>query len=152
MLTEEIKRKIEFEISEIDREFISYKLLFDLIKLRTPDLIEMTALASVLHSFYNGIENIFILIAKKVDADIPSGYKWHNELLMQMTEKTDIRKEVINEETFGMLKEYLLFRHFIRHSYKWKLNWDEFKNVAQNAEDNWIKIKKQLSEFILEQN
>jgi len=48
VLHEDIKNKIKFEISEIDREFISYKLLFDLIKLRTPDLVEMTALVSLL--------------------------------------------------------------------------------------------------------
>jgi len=92
VLPEDIKNKIKFEISEIDREFISYKLLFDLIKLRTPDLVEMTALASVLHSFYNGVENIFILISKKVDKNIPSGLKWHNELLKQMTVKTENRQ------------------------------------------------------------
>jgi len=150
VLPEDIKNKIKFEISEIDREFISYKLLFDLIKLRTPDLVEMTALASVLHSFYNGVENIFLLIAKKVDKNIPSGLKWHNELLKQMTVKTENRQEIIDEVIFELLKEYLLFRHFIRHSYKWRLNWDEFKNIALNAEENWNKTKDQLMQFISE--
>jgi len=150
VLPEDIKNKIKFEINEIDREFISYKLLFDLIKLRTPDLIEMTALASVLHSFYNGVENIFLLIAKKVDRNIPSGLKWHNELLKQMTVKTENRQEVIDEVIFEILKEYLLFRHFIRHSYKWRLNWDEFKNIALYAEENWNKTKDQLMQYISE--
>jgi len=148
VLPEDISNKIKFEIGEIDREFLSYKLLFDLIKLRTPDLVEMTAMASVLHSFYNGVENIFLLIAKKVDKKIPSGMKWHNELLKQMTLKTEIRKEVIDEEVFEILKDYLLFRHFIRHSYKWRLNWDEFKDIALNAENNWNRIKELLLENI----
>ncbi len=60
MLPEDVKEKIKFEICEIDREFESYSLLFNLIKLRTPDLVEMTAIASVLHSFYNGVESIFL--------------------------------------------------------------------------------------------
>ncbi len=150
MLPEEIKEKIKFEISEIDREFQSYKLLFDLIKLKTPDLVEMTALASVLHSFYNGVESIFLLIAKKVDKKIPEGQKWHNELLNQMILKTDFRKEVIDAETFEILKPYLLFRHFIRHSYKWRLNWDEFESIALNAENSWIKVKDLLLKFISE--
>jgi len=67
-----------------------------------------------------------------------------------MTLKTELRKEVIDGETFEILKEYLLFRHFIRHSYKWRLNWDEFKGISLSAEDNWIKIKKHLLEFISE--
>lgn len=148
MLPDAIKNKIKFEISELDREFISYKVLFDLIKLRTPDLVEVTALASVLHSFYNGVENIFLLIAKKIDKNVPTGLKWHNELLKQMTLKNDNREEIIDDEMFEILKDYLLFRHFIRHSYKWRLNWDEFKNIALNAEKNWNKIKDQMMKTI----
>jgi len=51
MLHNEIKKKIDFEISEICRELESYSLLFLLVKPKKPDLIEITALASVLHSF-----------------------------------------------------------------------------------------------------
>lgn len=148
MLPEDVKKKIIFEISEIDREFESYRMLFDLVKLRDPDLVEMTALASVLHSFYNGLESVFVLISKKIDRHIPSGQKWHVEILKQMTLKTGTRKEVISIEVFEILKEYLLFRHFVRHSYKWRLNWEEFKNIALNAEDIWLKVKEQLNQFI----
>jgi len=148
VLPEDVKKKIIFEISEIDREFESYRMLFDLVKLRDPDLVEMTALASVLHSFYNGLESVFVLISKKIDRHIPSGQKWHVEILKQMTLKTGTRKEVISIEVFEILKEYLLFRHFVRHSYKWRLNWEEFKNIALNAEDIWLKVKEQLNQFI----
>ena len=148
MLPEDVRNKIAFEIDEIDREFQSYSPLFNLIKLRIPDLVEMTALASVLHSFYNGVENVFILIAKKIDKNIPAGDKWHNELLRQMTVTNDHRPYIIDAEMFEILKEYLLFRHFIRHSYKWRLNWDEFKDIAVKAEDNWKKLKKDLIGFI----
>lgn len=57
-------------------------------------------------------------------------------------------KTVINQEIFEILKDYLQFRHFIRHSYKWRLNWNEFKDIALNAEENWIKIKNSLTAFI----
>jgi hypothetical protein len=147
VLLDDTRNKIMFEIGEIESELLSYKTLFDLIKSRDPDLIEMTALSSVLHSFYNGIESIFILIAKHSDKKISSGEKWHNELLRQMASKTDSRTAVIDNEIFETLKEYLQFRHFVRHSYKWKLNWDEFKNLAINTEASWIQIKKQLVEF-----
>jgi len=148
VLPDDIKHKILFEIDEINTELASYKPLFDIIRQRTPDLIEMTALASVLHSFYNGLENIFILVAKKVDFNLPSGPKWHNELLIQMSRGNTSRKEVINEKTFEVLKEYLQFRHYIRHSYKWRLNWDEFKGIAINLEENWKMIKELLVQFV----
>jgi hypothetical protein len=57
-----IKAKILFEIFQIDKLLDGSELLLDLCKLKTPDFIEMSAAALLLHSFYNGIENILILI------------------------------------------------------------------------------------------
>jgi hypothetical protein len=148
VLPDVVKSKIIFEINEIDKEFISYRPLFELIKSRDPDSIEMAALSSVLHSFYNGMESIFMLIAKKVDKASPSGDKWHNELLKQMTTGNQYRKEVIDNEIFEILKEYLLFRHYVRHSYKWRLNWKEFRDISLKAENTWSKVKECFLEFI----
>jgi hypothetical protein len=53
--------------------------LFDLCKIRTPDFVEMLAAAMILHSFYNGIENILGLILKYYDGKLPDGNKWHKE-------------------------------------------------------------------------
>jgi hypothetical protein len=52
-----LKVKVLFEISQIDKLIGDSKPLFDLCKLKTPDFIEMSAAAMILHSFYNGIEN-----------------------------------------------------------------------------------------------
>jgi len=41
-----------------------------------------------LHSFYNGLENIFKLIAKKIDEQNPTSERWHIELLDQMAKTT----------------------------------------------------------------
>lgn len=85
MYSEAIKR-IEFEISEIGTLFETYELLLDNTRNREPDLVEIAALVTVLHSFYNGVEKIFLSIAKYVDDFIPTENKWHKELLMQMTD------------------------------------------------------------------
>jgi hypothetical protein len=60
-------------------------------------LVEITATASVLHSFYNGLENIFLTIAKGLDESVPSGAKWHRELLMQMADTNPKRGPVLNQ-------------------------------------------------------
>lgn len=57
----------------------------------------MTILGSVLHSFYNGLENIFNIIAKNIDSSVPTGNKSHQELLHQMAIKNSMRDEIINE-------------------------------------------------------
>lgn len=52
-----LKKKIKFEISEIEKELDNFEPLISSTKQKTPDLIEITAILSVLHAFYNGIEN-----------------------------------------------------------------------------------------------
>ena len=59
-------------------------MIFKKIESDTPDLFDMTILGSVLHSFYNGLENIFEIIAKNIDGNVPNGNKSHQELLHQM--------------------------------------------------------------------
>ena len=66
MLPEIIVKKIKFEISEIDTEISTYKPLLDLCKIKNPDIVEITALASVLHLLFNmttGSGKIFIMAA-----------------------------------------------------------------------------------------
>jgi hypothetical protein len=66
-----LKAKIAFEISQIDKLLNDSKPLLDLCKLKVPDFIEISAAALVLHSFYNGIENILVLIFKYYDEQLP---------------------------------------------------------------------------------
>ena len=51
-MDEKLKTKILFEISQIDKLLDSHKSLLDLCRVKIPDLIEMSASAMFLHSFY----------------------------------------------------------------------------------------------------
>ena len=93
-----IKEQIQFKINEIDKLFLEYDLIFKKIESETPDLCDMTILGSVLHSFYNGLENIFDIIAKNIDGSVPTGNKSHQELLHQMSSENSMRNEVIDEQ------------------------------------------------------
>jgi len=148
VLPDNLVKKIQFEISDIDTELKTYKCLIDLSKIRNPDIVEITALSSILHSFYNGIENIFLGIAKGLDNDLPKGEKWHNDLLENMKNHNQQRNPVISEEVFNSLKKYMLFRHFFRHSYTWRLDWEEFKNLVYEMENTWKELKNNLLELI----
>lgn len=91
----------------------------------TPDLVEITAMASVLHSFYGGLESIFLRVAKRIDQSVPAGAHWHRDLLVQMTGVSLNRESVLSVETSEKLDSYLVFRHFYRHSYSYFLEWDK---------------------------
>lgn len=142
------KEKILFKINDIDRLFDEYQLVFEKAKCVTPDLFDMTILGSVLHSFYNGLENIFELVAKNIDNNIPTGNKSHKELLQQMVNVTDARNNVISEELYVKLREYATFRHFFRHAYSFQLDWAKLEPLVENLFDVWQEAKECLKLFI----
>ena len=75
-----LKTKITYEISQIDELIDKAGVLVSLCKDKEPDFIEITAVGGILHSFYNGIENIFVLIGKSLNFDFASSFgytiKW----------------------------------------------------------------------------
>jgi hypothetical protein len=147
-LFEQVIEEIQFDIDQIDRLFASYAVLFESIQQTQPDLIEATAVASVLHSFYNGLESIFLLIAKRIDGHIPTGEKWHRQLLLQMTQTVTQRQHVITMELAHDLESYLGFRHFYRHSYSFFLDWGQLEKLVAPVHRVWSQAKIELNAFI----
>lgn len=143
-----IKEKIEFKIGEIDKLFTEYELVFEKVKCNIPDLFDMTILGSVLHSFYNGLENIFDIIAKNIDESVPTGNKSHQELLHQMASENDKRDVVISEELYLKLREYATFRHFYRHAYSFQLKWQKLQPLVENIKEIWKVTKKELQKLL----
>jgi len=139
---------IQDEIINIDEMFVEYESLFALIKQQEPDSVEILALAALLHSFYNGLENIFQLIAKRFDLYTPDPVGWHTDLLAKMGETTQNRKPVLQNTTLLSLHEYLGFRHFFRHSYTNKIEWAKLQPLVDNAYNTWINVKSELEDFI----
>jgi hypothetical protein len=142
------KVKISFEISQIDKLLNDSKPLFDLCKIREPDFIELQAAAMILHSFYNGIENILVLIFKGNNEALPGGSKWHMDLLEAAFSKTTNRKAIFNNDLQPSLEEYMKFRHFVRHTYGFQLQWDKMIDLVNNLSDMWNKIKEDLNVFM----
>jgi hypothetical protein len=141
--------QVRFEIKQIDRLFESYADLLQRCSQETsPGLVDATAMASVLHSFYNGVENIFLAIAKGIDRYVPSGDRWHQELLTLMTEGTPNRRQVISAEMEQRLADYLGFRHFYRHSYSFLLEWSKMVDLVIPLSDVWSQLKGELQAFI----
>lgn len=144
-----IKEQIIFKIKDIDKLFSEYELIFEKAKIQTPDLFDLTILGSVLHSFYNGLENIFEIIAKNMDNYLPSGNKSHQELLKQMANSNEYRNNILQEKMYMKLREYATFRHFYRHAYSFQLNWEKMKPLVENLDTVWDNVKSELYVFML---
>jgi hypothetical protein len=146
-LPEKTKLKIQFEVEQIDRLIDTYSDLLEKCRQKIPDKVEIAALGSVLHSFYNGLENIFSVIAKEVDTTLPQGISWHKDLLIQISTQTPSRNAVISEASKEKLVNYLGFRHFYRHSYSFFLDWNELKPLIVNLNSVWIEIRESLTKI-----
>jgi hypothetical protein len=147
-LAEKVASQVQFAIGQIDQLLETYTDLLDRAQKSPPDLVEVTALASVLHSFYNGLENIFLSIAKGVDAQVPTGAHWHRDLLTQMAEPTSGRGPVLTPEMVSRLADYLGFRHFYRHSYTFCLEWDELEKLVTSLAEVWERAREEIRVFL----
>lgn len=143
-----LKAKIFFEISQIDKLLNDSTPLFDLCKIKEPDFIEMSAAAMVLHSFYNGIENILVLIFKHYDGHLPVSNKWHMELLEKSFVSGENRKQIFSNELQMQLEEYLKFRHFVRHIYGFQLEWERMEDLINIVKVFWENVKENINNFI----
>ena len=142
-------KKIKFQVEQIDELLRVYARLFKDCREKKPELLEITALGSVLHSFYNGLENIFLLIAKEIDGAIPSGSQWHQELLLEMAKANTKRGKVISPPRREKLTAYLAFRHFYRHSYAFFLKWEDMQNLVLSLPEIWEQTKRELEQFLV---
>jgi hypothetical protein len=95
----------------------------------------MTAAAQVLHSFYNGVESVIVLLFKYLDEKLPNDFKWHKTLFEMAFGNNSKNIKIIRDAIKKKLEKYLLFRHFIRHSYSSELDWDEMGPLIKEIED-----------------
>lgn len=147
-MTETTIAEIEREIREVDQLFRSFNELLTRVKDKDPDLVEMTALSTVIHSFYNGLENIFSRIAKGIDDLVPAGVDSHRALLRQMSEPQSSRNAVLRRETAEDLAEYLAFRHFYRHGYAHHLDWERLGQLLRPLPAIWQRVRGELRSFL----
>lgn len=140
--------QITLEIEQIDRLFSVYAGLLQPGQQLSPNEVELAALGSILHSFYNGLENIFLAVAKRIDRQVPADTQWHKDLLTQISRATDNRTAVISEELAQKLAKYMGFRHFYRHTYAFFLDWNEVEKLTTPLPEIWIQTKEELFLFI----
>lgn len=112
---------------------------------KKPSKINIRAGASILHDFYTGVEDIFHAIANTIDERVPSGVRWHIELLNQMALNIEgIRSHIISKETAKILEEYLRFRHLFRKRYGFDLEWVNIKHLLKRLSFVYAAVEKDI--------
>jgi hypothetical protein len=145
-----LKSVVEDELTALDRVTEQMEQLLSQAT-QPPNWIELRAIATLLHEFYNGVERIFERIAVSLGEDLPRGSYWHVDLLAQMvTAQADARPAVIDEPLRARLEEYLKFRHFFRHAYSYTLDWNRLNRQAEQMSETLQQLRRQLQVFFPE--
>lgn len=115
---------------------------------KTGDDYYLDGVALNLHSFYSGIERVFVLIATNVDDMLPEGENWHQILLKQMAEElTEVRPAVISDSVRLGLDEYRGFRHVVRNVYTYKFDSARIDKLTEKATPLFTRLRAELQAF-----
>ena len=113
VLVRRLVAEIESELADLDaleREMANAPQRDDSYSLR--------ARGSILHDFYNGVERIFLRIARELNGGPPRAPEWHRTLIGNMAlDIPEVRPAVIDAALADALGEYLRFRHVFRNVY-----------------------------------
>ncbi|MFP4062461.1 MAG: antitoxin [Halochromatium sp.] len=106
------------------------------------------AIGYLLHSFYNGCENIFRAIARFFENDLGAD-SWHADMLRRMTlEIEGYRPAVIDNALFQVLNDFRGFRHVFRNNYGFELDWERERLVARRFPQALVELRAQIQVFL----
>ncbi|MEW6455470.1 MAG: hypothetical protein AB1410_01980 [Acidobacteriota bacterium] len=97
---------------------------------------DLAAIATFIHNFYNGIENILKRVVSFKQLEIKDSPSWHKDLLKAASDAG-----IISNELYNTLSNYLSFRHFFVHAYSFTLRWEELKPLIDELEETLKRFK-----------
>jgi len=147
-VSDRLAAQVKLAFEQREQLLGTYRPLIERCRSAGPDAVELAALAAMLHSFYNGVENLFKRVAVENDEELPQGDTWHRQLLEQMASITKARSRVIDSELRDRLHLYLAFRHVFRHSYTFDLRWDKMQELALHCDETLASLQQSLERFL----
>jgi len=90
--------------------------------------LEVAGTATLLHNFYNGVENILKQIVGDQNVKLPAGQFWHQQLLA-----IAVKHKIVLPKTLDRLRPYLAFRHFFVHGYAFDLDAKRLKPLVDDV-------------------
>jgi len=142
MIKQQLKQYCEAEFENIDAVICD---LLSVVKTEganysTP---ELAAIATFIHNFYNGIENILKRIMSFKQVGIKDSPTWHKDLL-----KESSGMGVISSDLYNTLSIYLSFRHFFVHAYSFTLRWEELEPLVAGVGKTLEEFKSSIYDYI----
>jgi predicted nucleotidyltransferase len=144
-LTQRINDELEKINETLERVTRGLEKL-EVVPIDVREFIENTIVTD-LADVYRGIESIFLRIAREVDMHVPTGSRWHKNLLAQMAEQRPERSPVISERTFLQLADLLDFRHKFNNIYGEELVYEKTEPHAKSIDELFASVSQDLNTF-----
>jgi len=144
---DDVREEVDLELAEMRRLFQEHESLLASAERGEPDGTQVLALAAILHSFYNGCENVFKRIAQEIDHSLPTGEAWHRDLLLAMARPGPDRPAVLPDDLVEALAGYLRFRHAFRHIYTHNLKWSNMAPLVATFRPTYDQLAATLNAF-----
>jgi hypothetical protein len=104
--------------------------------------------AWAVHGWYTALESLLERVARQLDSEVPTGDRWHRELLAQATvEVPGVRPAVVPAELRADLEELLAARHFLRHAYGLELDPAKLASQAARLRAVAVPLERSLDAF-----
>lgn len=140
-------RRIQLELDDIEQVVTRAQAAWQEYQ-TSGNAFYLDSVALSLHNFYNGVERILEEIATGLDRHLPTGSRWHKELLNQMTAAIpEIRPSVISSSTMSALDEYCRFRHLVRNIYSFCLEPDKIEPLVEGVAELFAQVQQELTDF-----
>lgn len=149
-MSDRLAAQVAVELEQLDSLLETYRPLLERCAATAPDAIELAALAAMLHSFYNGVENLLKRVVVESGEELPDGDLWHRSLLDQVSAPTDDRPAALSAELKTTLRPYLDFRHVFRHAYTFDLRWEKMRELVLECETTLAALHEELATFLAE--
>ena len=142
-----VAARIRQEVPELERVAQRASRAWALASRDSDDLL-VDAAALNMHGFYAGLERIFTVVAERIDASLPGGPNWHQDLLRQMTaEMPGVRTAVLSPSLFPALDRYRGFRHVVRNVYAYVLDPRLVAVLVDDLPETSERVRVQLAAF-----
>ena len=116
---------------------------------RQDDIYSLRARGSILHDFYNGVERVFLRIARELNGGVPRGDQWHRDLVDDMTlEIPEVRPAVIDRDLATNLGDYLRFRHLFRNVYGGVLDAERMASLERRLPETLAAFRERVETFV----
>ena len=131
---------LEAEYEKMDRLLDKFP---PVTKLHTLSEIELAGIATFIHNFYNGIENVLKRCLLSKNIQIPRSESWHKDLLEQA-----IVKGIISDQMKDKLLKYLFFRHFFVHAYALDLYAEKMEDLVEDINSTYNQFRMEIDRFL----